>query len=95
MSKGIELTESQMKAYENGATMFLFPIQVSDFWKELGNAIDDIEKVTIHPNGITYSIYSKTDDSQTNEVPIKKGDKNIFIREKRLYASIVTENKTG
>lgn len=26
MSKGIELTQSQIKAYENGATMFLFPI---------------------------------------------------------------------
>lgn len=26
MSKGIELTQSQIKAYERGATMFLFPI---------------------------------------------------------------------
>lgn len=26
MSKGIELTQSQIKAYENGATKFLFPI---------------------------------------------------------------------
>lgn len=26
MSKGIELTQSQIKAYENGATMFIFPI---------------------------------------------------------------------
>jgi len=27
MSKGIELTQSQIKAYESGATMFLFPIE--------------------------------------------------------------------
>jgi len=26
MSKGIELTQSQIKSYENGATMFMFPL---------------------------------------------------------------------
>lgn len=30
MSKGIELTQSQIKAYESGATMFLFPIKFND-----------------------------------------------------------------
>lgn len=29
MSKGIELTQSQIKAYENGATKFIFPITES------------------------------------------------------------------
>lgn len=30
MNKGIELTKSQIKAYENGATMFLFPTNISE-----------------------------------------------------------------
>ena len=35
MFKGIELTQSQIKAYENGATMFLIPITL----KELKNLL--------------------------------------------------------
>ena len=81
MSKGIEFTPIQIKAYENGATMFLFPIQISNFCKEMGNTLDDIEKVVISDNGLTYSIYFKTDDRQTSEMPFKKGDKDIFVQE--------------
>lgn len=81
MSKGIELTQSQIKAYENGATMFLFPMEISNFSKEMGCTLDDIEKVVINDNGLTYSIYFKTDDRQTSEMPIKKGDKDIFVQE--------------
>lgn len=55
MNKGINLTESQIKAYENGATMFLF----------FANK---------------YRIESEFDKCI---FPIKKGDKDIFIKEDR------------
>lgn len=55
MSKGIELSESQIKAYENGATIFLF----------FANK---------------YRIESEFDKCI---FPIKKRDKDIFIKEDR------------
>ena len=83
MNKSIELTESQIKAYENGATMFLFPINDKDIIKHNGydtGKFDEYEEHYIEfPN-----------------FPIKKGDKGIFIQEEfdfnKYYCNATFEN---
>lgn len=58
MSRSLELTPSQIKAYENGATMFIVPFN----WEYKNNS--DYMKKLIEAHA-----------------PIKKGDKDIFIKE--------------
>jgi hypothetical protein len=66
--KGIELTQSQIKAYENGATMFLFPITTgTEYLKRWDN------NTTISNKMIQDFIRDCS--------PIKKGDKDIFVKE--------------
>ena len=43
MFKGIELTQSQIKAYENGSTIFLFPIDTKLKMSEIGLIKDLIQ----------------------------------------------------
>ena len=82
--KSIVLTPSQIKAKEADATMFIIPIEISNFCKDVGNTLDDIEKCFISNNALTYSIYFRTDYRQTSEIPIQVGDKNIFVKENFL-----------
>ena len=85
--KAIVLTPSQIKAKEADATMFIIPIEISNFCKDVGNTLDDIEKCFISNNALTYSIYFRTDYRQTSEIPIQVGDKNIFVKEEFLTYS--------
>lgn len=74
MNKSIELTESQIKAYENGATIYMFPINNKDIIKhngyDTGKFDEDEEHYIEFPN-----------------FPIKKGDKEIFIKEKGIFTT--------
>ena len=82
-SKSIGLTQSQIKALENGATIFIFPIDiVEDGYKY------DITKIT------KTDIYAKYEDDkfikkikqslrmfEKQELGFQKGDKDVFIKE--------------
>ena len=84
MSKGIELTSTQIKAYEAGATMFLFPIKSYGFTQL---EINEFKEVTCSNCGhIMYSsnnyICPNCEGSMChNNFHIQKGDKDIFIQE--------------
>lgn len=66
MSKGIELTPSQIKAYENGATMFLFPCKTV--------------KIPMTRKGKNVG-FTTQQNINLDSFKIKKGDKDIFIQE--------------
>lgn len=77
MFKGIELTQSQIKAYENGATMFLIPITLKElkyehnrwWWKDT-------------PDTEGADCFQCWDDEFIPKFsPVQKGDKDIFIKE--------------
>lgn len=69
MNKSIQLTQSQIKAYENGASVFMFPITQS---------IKNIESVS--DNGVvTYFDY--IGDKYTFILPLQIGDKEVWIKE--------------
>ena len=83
MNKSIKLTESQIKAYENGATMFLFPIENKDIIKhnenDTGKLDEDKEHCIKFPN-----------------FTINQGDKDIFVQEEfdfgKHYCNATLEN---
>lgn len=66
MNKSIELTQSQIKALESGATMFIFPIdnRIFECVECSGGASWDCEKTIIKELST-----------------IQKGDKDIFVQE--------------
>lgn len=84
MSKGIELTLSQIKAYENGATKFIFPIKNYGFTQY---EINEFNEITCSNCGhIMYAsdkhICPNCEGSMCyNNLPIQKGDKDIFVQE--------------
>lgn len=67
MSKGIELTPSQIKAYENGAVMFIFPVASYMMSKDYIYNPDEM-------------LTTKEEFTDTY-FPIQKGDKDIFVKE--------------
>ena len=74
--KSIELTQSQLTAKQNGATMFLFPIKDihNDYeFQGYSSGEDGIWNVTFW-NEKTENLIIKT-------LPIQIGDKDIFIKE--------------
>jgi len=84
----IEFTQSQIKAYENGATRFIVPIELSEYQKNIGNTLEDIENIYIE-NGNLF-IYLKGDYRQVSKIPIQKGDKDIWIKEEFIVS--INEN---
>lgn len=84
MDKSIELTPSQIKALENGATMFMFPIVQKDkdedeyLIKIIGNNMHGI----IEKNKRVYKFKQPIKDFIKHKFHIQKGDKNIFVKEK-------------
>jgi len=79
MNKSIELMQSQIKALENGATMLIFHVELSDYQNIMGNTEDDIENIYIN-NGVLH-IYFKDDYRQISKIPLQKGDKDVFVKE--------------
>ena len=81
MEKSIELTQSQIEVFKNGATKFIFPINqnieliINDIDKEYGNVLRYKEKGIDKTNLIDY------EDFYLDWSPVQKGDKNIFIKE--------------
>lgn len=72
--KGIELTPSQIKAYENGATKFLFPIDIR---------IDKYSNLIVGDDNLGVCINGTPNFKLCIEkyAPIQKGDKDIFVQE--------------
>lgn len=87
MSKGIELTPSQIKAYENGATMFLFPISKNILFNGVA---DWCNKHKVSPFDSFW--YNEAIKSFS---PIQKGDKDIFVQEEFRNNSLSVEYKDG
>lgn len=86
MSKGIELTQSQIKAFENGAIMFLFPVLIGKEYvfaneeKDCTFRFDNIKEIK----------------SICLEFPIQKGDKDIFVQEEFVMTRVpVYKNSLG
>lgn len=75
MSKSIELTQSQIKAYENGATCFMFPINEDINYQIRSVSSDSVRFGRGLINNITLDSFIKSHFS------ILKGDKDIFIKE--------------
>ena len=73
MSKSIELTPTQIKALESGATMFLFTID-NRILECVGNKMYRVEC----SGGVSWDC-EKTIIKELS--PIQKGDKDIFIQE--------------
>lgn len=74
MNKSIELTASQIKAYENGARVFLFAIKDIYIYSARSH-MDYREKDAIRGSVTTLEDFIKKFS------PIQKGDKDIFIKE--------------
>jgi len=80
MNKSIEFTQSQIKAYENGNSMFMFPIE---------DEILSISDINSH-NGTVIRVKLKGDKTVNmfltyylmQYVPIQKGDKEITVIER-------------
>ncbi len=68
MSKGIVFTDSQIKAFENGATMFIVPITLK------GYSFSNIEK-----DGIRFKNNKNILDTIVIQAPIQKGEE-FFIQ---------------
>lgn len=97
MSKSIELTEIQIRAFENNAKTFMFPISdeieliINPIDKEYGDCLRYKYKSDGHISVRTYEEFFK------EWCPIQKGDKDIFITEKKFKCThckkkqIVTE----
>jgi len=77
MNKSIEFTQSQIKAYENNATMFIVPITNKTI-------IDTIES-NINNTKVIETLIKV-------HAPIQKGDKDIFIKEEFIYGEVVCYN---
>ena len=73
MSKSIELTQSQIKALQSGATMFLFTID-NRILECVGNKMYRVEC----SGGVSWDC-EKTIIKELS--PIQKGDKDIFVQE--------------
>ena len=76
----MQLTQSQIKAYENGATMFIVPID---------------EKCIIMHNGHDNGEYNE-DEEHYLEFPnslIQKGDKNILVTESLINYDELQKSK--
>lgn len=73
----IELTQSQIKAYESGATMFLFPISIEipkDYqYQGLSSKEDNIWRANFWNDKLKDIIFI--------DLPIQKGEKEIFVQE--------------
>lgn len=78
--KGIELTPSQIKAYENGATKFLFPIDIR---------IDKYSNLIVGDDNLGVCINGTPNFKLCIEkyAPIQKGVKDVFINEKTITCS--------
>ncbi len=84
MSKGIELTQSQIKALQSGATMFIFPIKLQGFTMFERNEFKEI--TCEHCGHIMYASYNYICPSCEGSMcyrnfPLHKGDKDIFVQE--------------
>ena len=84
MSKSIELTQSQIKALQSGATMFIFPIKLQGFTMFERNEFKEI--TCEHCGHIMYASYNYICPSCEGSMcyrnfPIHKGDKDIFVQE--------------
>ena len=84
MSKSIELTQSQIKALQSGATMFIFPIKLQGFTMFERN---EFKEITCENCGhIMYASYSYICPNCEGSMcyrnfPLHKGDKDIFVQE--------------
>lgn len=94
MNKKIQLTPSQIKAYENGATAFLIPI--------VDLSINDIKNIQYILRIGKEQIVFKPLNEKIKLMPIQIGDKDIFVQEefyqknlicKPYYASDFNENR--
>ena len=82
--KSIELTQSQIKALQSGATMFLFPIKLQGFTMLERNEFKEI--TCEHCGTIMYASYSYICPNCEGSMcyrnfPLHKGDKDIFVQE--------------
>ena len=82
--KSIELTQSQIKALESGATMFIFPIKLQGFTMLERNEFKEI--TCEHCGTIMYASYSYICPNCEGSMcyrnfPLHKGDKDIFVQE--------------
>ena len=84
MNKSIELTQSQIKALQSGATMFIFPIKLQGFTMYERN---EFKEITCENCGhIMYAIYSYICPNCEGSMcyrnfPLHRGDKDIFVQE--------------
>ena len=84
MSKSIELTQSQIKALQSGATMFIFPIELQGFTMLERNEFKEI--TCEHCGNIMYESYNYICPNCEGSMcyrnfPLHKGDKDIFVQE--------------
>lgn len=99
MMKSIELTQSQIKALQSGATMFIFPIKLQGFTMFERN---EFKEITCENCGhIMYAIYSYICPNCEGSMcyknfPLRKGDKDIFVQEEFRFNEYGDyEYKTG
>ena len=84
MSKSIELTQSQIKALQSCATMFIFPIKLQGFTMPKRNEFNEI--TCEHCGHIMYTSYNYICPNCEGSMcyknfPHRKGDKDIFVQE--------------
>lgn len=83
MSKSIELTTSQIKALENGATMLMFPvIQKDNKGDEYSLSIkNNYINGIIEKNYRIYRFKQPVKDFIAHEFEFQKGDKDVWVKE--------------
>ena len=84
--KSIELTQSQIKAKENGATMFIFTLNKNI---NILNIKDGI--VSFINNWSDYYDEINIEKFTKRYSPLQIGDKDVFVKEEFIYSSVVNQ----
>lgn len=81
MNKSIELTTNQIKAREQGAKMFIVPIEGYSDWVFEGISLSNARVQVPEELFANFRLHKNSKTTQGHRLPVQKGDKDIFIKE--------------
>jgi len=110
MNKSIELTQSQIKAYQNRATMFMFPCEQVGFRQKfiarchrcqketLQHYMGEKEYICLECGHKDIKVLGHSDENFRTQYhydfPLQKGDKNVLITEKEIVCKKCNKKQT-